>query len=47
MGLSSTEQKVTSLRQRLKKRRARALSSGGAALIKPKPKLSRWVKGLR
>jgi hypothetical protein len=38
MRLSLTEQKVKSLR-----RRDRALSSGGAALMKAEPKLSRSV----
>ena len=41
MRLSSTEQKVKSLR-----RRDRALTSGGAALMKAEPKLSRSVLAL-
>jgi hypothetical protein len=45
MGLNSTKQKMKSPRGRLS-RRGHALSSGGAALIKPEPKLSQWVKVL-
>jgi hypothetical protein len=44
MGLSSTKQKMKSPRERLS-RRGHALSSGGAALIKPEAKLSQWGEG--